>query len=78
LGDSGAKFNPDKVCLWINGLKVVSEGKGINMDHHELKKALKNKEILIELDLKGGNGNFKVFTCDLSYDYVKINAEYTT
>jgi len=78
LGDSGAKFSPDKVCIWINGLKVASEGKGINIDHYELKETLRNKEILIELDLKEGRSKFEVFTCDLSYDYVRINAEYTT
>jgi len=78
LGDSGTKFNPDKVCIWMNGLKVTSEGKGLNIDHNELSKVLKNKEILIEIDLKEGKGKFEVFTCDLSYDYVRINAEYTT
>jgi len=78
LGDSGTKFNPDKVCIWMNGLKVASEGKGLNIDHNELSKVLKNKEILIEIDLKEGKGKFEVFTCDLSYDYVRINAEYTT
>jgi len=35
-------------------------------------------ELKIELDLGLGRGAAKIFTCDLSYEYVKINAEYTT
>ncbi|MAJ59419.1 MAG: hypothetical protein CL936_04810, partial [Deltaproteobacteria bacterium] len=35
-------------------------------------------EIKIEIDLGAGHGTARMWTCDLSYDYVKINAEYTT
>ena len=40
--------------------------------------ALAGPELLIEVDLGLGRGAAQIFTCDLSYDYVKINAEYTT
>ena len=43
-----------------------------------LKKALEGEEIRIQVDLGRGRGRARLFTCDLSYDYVKINAEYTT
>jgi glutamate N-acetyltransferase/amino-acid N-acetyltransferase len=39
---------------------------------------MKKKSIVITLDLKAGDQSTEMYTCDLSYDYVKINAEYTT
>ena len=39
---------------------------------------LAQDEVRIELDLGLGSGTARVWTCDLSYDYVRINAEYTT
>jgi glutamate N-acetyltransferase / amino-acid N-acetyltransferase len=43
-----------------------------------LKKKMKAKNIVVEIDLAKGQHQVEVYTCDLSYDYVKINAEYTT
>ena len=39
---------------------------------------MKKKEITIDINLGSGNKACEVLTCDLSYDYVKINADYTT
>jgi len=43
-----------------------------------LKKKLADKEIDISAELGAGDGSAEVWTCDLSYEYVRINAEYTT
>ena len=43
-----------------------------------LRKKMKSKNIFICIDLKSGIYSDEVYTCDLSYDYVRINAEYTT
>ena len=77
LGYSGADINPDKISIKINGL-VVSE-QGIQSKLFNEKKvhlALKGKEIIIEINLNIGKGTFTAWTTDISYDYVKINAEY--
>jgi len=42
------------------------------------RRALEGEELRIEVDLGLGRGAAQIFTCDLTYDYVKINAEYTT
>jgi glutamate N-acetyltransferase / amino-acid N-acetyltransferase len=39
---------------------------------------MQKKTILIAIDLNNGNESAEVYTCDLSYDYVRINAEYTS
>ena len=44
----------------------------------ELVKLVSAKEIRLDLNLGNGNGAFTVWTCDFTYDYVKINADYHT
>ena len=44
----------------------------------ELVKVLKNREWKMDLHLGAGDGDYTVWTCDLTYDYVKINADYHT
>jgi len=77
LGYSGITIKEDKIDVNINGLKTVSKGLGTGKDN-EANEKLKNKEVHIVIDLHLGKGAAKVLTCDLTEDYVKINAEYRT
>ncbi|RBQ24587.1 Glutamate N-acetyltransferase [Candidatus Methanobinarius endosymbioticus] len=63
------------VNLVINGEVLAFEGTEYLEDAEKIMKA---KEIKVIIDLKEGNGNATAYGCDLTYDYVKINAEYTT
>ena len=65
------------VKLWL-GDTLVSEYGGRASSYHEADgvKAMSPAEILIRVDLGRGDAQAKVWTCDLSYDYVKINADY--
>jgi len=70
---------PPLVDIFIGGEKVAENGVIIKFDKEKMREFMKeNREIEVEIELKRGNSSAIVYTCDLSYDYVKINAEYTT
>jgi glutamate N-acetyltransferase / amino-acid N-acetyltransferase len=78
VGNAGAPFNPDKVDILLNKNLLLKNGCPTNLSPLKLEKAMKKHEIDITIDLHCGKEWEEVLTCDMSYDYVKINAEYTT
>ena len=78
VGNAGAPFDPDKVDILLNKNLLVKNGCPTNLSPKRLAKAMQQHEINITIDLHCGKEWEEVLTCDLSYDYVKINAEYTT
>ena len=62
----------------MQGAPVVRGGMDAGTPEADLVKLVSEKEVKIDLDLGAGNGSFTVWTCDLTYDYVKINADYHT
>jgi glutamate N-acetyltransferase/amino-acid N-acetyltransferase len=78
-GYSGAVFDPDKAAMYYNGVPVVVNGMDAGTPEKDLALILrKNSEFELTVDLRAGNASWKVWTNDISYDYVKINAEYHT
>jgi glutamate N-acetyltransferase / amino-acid N-acetyltransferase len=78
LGMSGAVFNPDRTDIYINNLLAVKNGQAASGKSRGLENSFKKKQIEIAVDFHNGKKRYEVFTCDLSYDYVKINASYKT
>lgn len=78
VGDSGVSLNPEKVSVAIEGQTLAQAGVPVPFPKKKVDSLMKKKEIQIEVDLGVGTESAKVWTCDFSYDYVKINAEYTT
>lgn len=78
LGSSGASFDMNRVALFFNNIAAVQNGQGIEKNILRLKKTIKKSEIDLLIDLKNGTKSCGVSTCDLSYEYVRINADYTT
>lgn len=78
LGYSGIKLVPENITVVINDLLIVEQNFNIVFNRLEAKKVLANDEIVIKVDLGVGTHSTTFWTSDLSYDYVKINAEYTT
>ena len=79
VGYAGVPFNPDKVQISLNGSVLFNNGVPVyGALQSTLRKKMKSKNISIVIDLKSGIHSGEVYTCDLSYDYVRINAEYTT
>jgi len=62
----------------IEGTTVARGGAGVAFDAGALAQAVSGEEVLYEIDLPGEGAETELFFSDLSYDYVKINAEYTT
>ena len=78
IGYSGASLDPDKVDVSICGMKVVKSGHGLSFNKEALRKHFSGREVVISIDLNLGRYGAVAWGCDLSYDYVKINAEYHT
>lgn len=77
-GRSGARFSPENVSLDYDEMPVVRNGVDAGIPESELTQVLKRDEFSIKLNLGEGNGAFTVWTSDVSYEYVKINADYHT
>jgi glutamate N-acetyltransferase/amino-acid N-acetyltransferase len=75
-GYSGAKFDPDKVDIFIGDLLVCKNGTGLCFDEEKAADILSKDEIILTLDFKDGNIDDRMWTCDFSFDYVKINGSY--
>lgn len=78
LGASGINMEKEKITLSIGKLMVYSQNSPVDVNINRLKDVFKGDRIDIEVDLGSGDKYYYVYTSDLSYDYVKINAEYST
>lgn len=78
VGYSDATVEPAKTSLCIGGIPIVRAGLGVTPDLEALRKAMSASDITVEIELGLGDAVATVWTCDFSYDYVKINAEYHT
>ncbi len=78
IGYSGATVDPDRVVLHFGGMRVLENGLPLPFDERAAHDLLNVPEITIDADLGLGDGEATVWTCDFSYDYVRINAEYRT
>ena len=76
VGYSGVPFDPDRVTLSLNRIPIFRNGAPVGSTRARAEKALKNAELLIEVDLAGGRDSARVWTCDLSHKYIDINASY--
>lgn len=78
VGRSGILIQPERINITINGVPFVEEGMGTQkMTRNELRSVVQSKELEILIDLGLGDASFNVWTCDFSYDYVKINSHYS-
>ena len=77
-GSSGAAVASDRAVLWIGGVKVAAQGRLLTGALPAAGAAMREREFTVSLDLRLGRARARILTCDLSYDYVRINAEYTT
>lgn len=79
VGNAGVPIQPEKINITLNKIPLIRSGSPVTGKFlSSLENSMKKKEILININLNMGEADSEVFTCDLSYDYIKINAEYTT
>lgn len=78
LGKSGAAFDQENVSISFMGIEVCRDGLALDFDEDEALRRFEADEIAIEADLGAGDGYCRVWTCDLTHDYISINADYRT
>lgn len=77
-GASKAEVCLEKISICFGRAKVLNSGKPVVFDENVLKKILSKKEIKITVDLGLGDASAKMWTCDFSEEYIRINARYRT
>jgi glutamate N-acetyltransferase / amino-acid N-acetyltransferase len=77
-GLAGVPFDPDKATLTLQGTTVFRNGQPVPFDAGKVSASLKAKEVRVELSCRLGHEEATCWTCDLSKDYVTINADYHT
>lgn len=80
LGYSGVQFEPEKLELYFEGkdkrIQIYKDGRGTDYSEEEATRILSEPEVRVLVDMKMGNAEATAWGCDLTYDYVKINADY--
>ncbi|MCF6157166.1 MAG: bifunctional glutamate N-acetyltransferase/amino-acid acetyltransferase ArgJ [wastewater metagenome] len=77
-GYAGVELDELKINLYINDILIFTKGMPAPYDLNTLSASMKNKDITVRLELGLGEYTDTVWTCDLSHEYVTINAEYHT
>ena len=78
IGKSGAEFEQSNVEVWIGDCQIVKNGVDAGFDEQKATEQLNKDTANITIDLHSGHTSVTFWTCDYSYDYIKINAEYRT
>ena len=78
VGYAGIPMDPQKTVVKFGGIPVYANGVGVAFDEEALREVMAQHDIVIDIDMGDGDGEATVWTCDFSYEYVKINGEYHT
>lgn len=80
MGYSGAEFDPDEVSIYFEShagkLKIVENGMAADYSEEEATKILTSEHVTAIADLNAGDAQATAWGCDLTFDYIKINADY--
>ena len=80
MGYSGAQFDPEKVDLYFESkagkIQIIENGVAVNYSEEEATKILSEDAVTAIADVKMGDCTATAWGCDLTYDYIKINADY--
>jgi glutamate N-acetyltransferase / amino-acid N-acetyltransferase len=78
LGNAGVAFDPRRIGITFGGVTVCRFGVAASFDHGQARSAMDKPQVAIDIDLGAGDAAATVLTCDLTPEYVRFNAEYTT
>jgi len=78
VGRSGVRLDESRIDMYLNGTCVMRRGTPQDFDKKALGLTMQGKEVSIKVDLNLGTGKATAWGCDLSKEYVSINADYTT
>jgi len=77
-GRAGLAFDPGRCEVKLGDLIAFKDGTGVPFSAKDASAYLSRREVRIALNLNAGSDQATVWTCDFSYDYIRINAEYHT
>ncbi len=78
-GKAGVPFDPAKVDIYIQGIRVCRGGLAAEFSEEEVERKMRAAECLVQVAIRGRHrSSARFFTCDLTEDYIRINAEYRT
>ena len=78
IGKSGAEFDPYQVDVWLADYRLVKDGMDAGYDEDKATALFAQDPVRITIDLGAGDAEITMWTCDYSYDYIRINADYRT
>ncbi|KAB2951374.1 bifunctional glutamate N-acetyltransferase/amino-acid acetyltransferase ArgJ [Heliorestis acidaminivorans] len=78
IGYSGADFDPSTVDIYLGDIQTARDGEALDFSEEKAVSILSQREVTITADLKNGQAEARAWGCDLTYEYVKINADYRT
>jgi glutamate N-acetyltransferase/amino-acid N-acetyltransferase len=78
VGNAGIEFQPEETEIYLGTVPILRRNYQVDFSEEEASKVLHEKEIAIRIQLNGGTSSATFWTCDLSKDYVAINANYRT
>ena len=78
IGKSGAAFHPYQVDVWLGDYQLVKDGMDAGFDEEKATELFAQDPVRITIDLRAGDAAITMWTCDYSYDYIRINADYRT
>ena len=77
IGKSGEEADRDRLVIRIGDIDVAKNGVAVDgFDETPVTRHMKGRDIKIEVDVGVGRAEATVWTCDLTYDYIRINADY--
>ena len=78
IGKSGAAFDPYQVDVYLADYQLVKDGMDAGYDEGKATALFAQDPVRITIDLRAGDTTVTMWTCDYSYDYIRINADYRT
>ncbi len=78
IGKSDAEFDPYQVDVWLADYRLVKNGMDAGYDEDKATALFAQDPVRITIDLRAGDTEITMWTCDYSYDYIRINADYRT
>ena len=78
IGKSGAEFDPYQVDVLLGDYHLVKNGMDSGYDEEKATQLFENDPVRITINLRAGEAEITMWTCDYSYDYIRINADYRT
>lgn len=78
VGYAGVPMEPEKTVISFGGIPVYANGLGADFDEEAVRRVMAEHDIVIDVEMGMGAAKATVWSCDFSYEYVKINGEYHT